>query len=64
MNLSPNEANRNGRKKMRENITLACVTCKQRNYRTSKNKKLTPGKLEFKKYCPFCRSHTPHKEGK
>ena len=25
---------------------------------------LTPGKLEFKKFCPFCRAHTPHKEGK
>jgi len=49
---------------MRENITLVCGTCKQRNYRTSKNKKTTPAKLELKKYCPFCRSHTPHKEGK
>ena len=49
---------------MRENVTLACGTCKQRNYRTSKNKKTTPGKLELKKYCPFCRSHTAHKEGK
>ena len=49
---------------MREFITLICGTCKQRNYRTDKNKKNTPGKLEFKKFCPFCRSHTLHKEGK
>ena len=49
---------------MRENVNLVCGTCKQRNYRTSKNKKSTPGKLEFKKYCPFCRSHQVHKEVK
>jgi large subunit ribosomal protein L33 len=49
---------------MRENITLACSQCKQRNYRTSKNKKTTTDKLEFRKYCPFCRTHTPHKETK
>ena len=49
---------------MRENITLVCGTCKQRNYRTSKNKKTTPEKLELKKYCPFCRSHQVHKEVK
>jgi large subunit ribosomal protein L33 len=49
---------------MRENITLACSQCKQRNYRTSKNKKTTPDKLEMKKYCRFCRTHTPHRETK
>ncbi len=49
---------------MRENITLACSQCKQRNYRTSKNKKTTTDKLELKKYCRFCRSHTLHKESK
>ncbi|OQX13828.1 MAG: 50S ribosomal protein L33 [Desulfobulbaceae bacterium A2] len=49
---------------MRDIITLACTTCKRRNYTTTKNKKNTPGKLEFSKYCRFCRSHTPHKETK
>jgi large subunit ribosomal protein L33 len=49
---------------MRDTITLICSACKQRNYKTTKNKKQTPGKLEFKKYCRFCRSHTLHKEGK
>ena len=29
-----------------------------------KNKKKTTDKLEFKKFCRFCRKHTPHKEGK
>jgi len=42
--------------------TLACETCKRRNYVTTKNKKRTTGKLEFKKYCRFCRKHTSHKE--
>ncbi len=49
---------------MRDIITLACTQCKQRNYTTTKNKKNTPQKLEFKKYCRFCQSHTPHKETK
>ena len=47
---------------MRENITLQCADCKQRNYVTTKNKKTTTGKLEFSKFCPFCRKHTAHKE--
>ncbi len=49
---------------MRDIITLACSECKQRNYTTTKNKKNTSQKLEFKKYCRFCRTHTPHKETK
>jgi large subunit ribosomal protein L33 len=49
---------------MRDIITLACTECKQRNYTTTKNKRTTPQKLEFKKYCRFCRVHTPHKETK
>jgi large subunit ribosomal protein L33 len=47
---------------MRENVALACSACKQRNYVTTKNKKTTTGKLEFSKFCMFCRKHTPHKE--
>ncbi len=49
---------------MRDIITLGCVECKQRNYTTTKNKKNTPQKLEFSKYCRFCRTHTVHKETK
>jgi len=49
---------------MRDIITLGCQACKRRNYTTTKNKRSTPNKLEFKKYCPFCKSHTPHKETK
>lgn len=47
---------------MREGITLACADCKNRNYRTMKNKKNDPERLELKKYCKFCRKETTHKE--
>jgi large subunit ribosomal protein L33 len=47
---------------MREIITLACSQCKQRNYTTTKNKKITTDKLLLKKYCKFCKTHTEHKE--
>ncbi|MBI4379437.1 MAG: 50S ribosomal protein L33 [Nitrospinae bacterium] len=47
---------------MRDIIQLACSECRNRNYSTTKNKKSTPDKLEFKKYCRFCRRHTMHKE--
>ncbi|TLM66132.1 MAG: 50S ribosomal protein L33 [Deltaproteobacteria bacterium] len=49
---------------MRDIVTLACTECKQRNYTTTKNKKNTPDKLEFKKYCRFCQKHTNHRETK
>ncbi|MBI5750065.1 MAG: 50S ribosomal protein L33 [Nitrospinae bacterium] len=49
---------------MRDIIQLSCSECKNRNYSTTKNKKSTPDRLEFKKYCPFCRKHTLHKEVK
>ncbi|MDP8254502.1 MAG: 50S ribosomal protein L33 [Candidatus Alcyoniella australis] len=49
---------------MRDIVTLACTECKRRNYTTTKNKKRTQGKLEFKKYCRFDKRHTLHKETK
>jgi large subunit ribosomal protein L33 len=47
---------------MRDKMTLACSECKQRNYQGNKNRKLHPDRVEYKKFCPFCRKHTPHKE--
>ncbi|MCF8566025.1 50S ribosomal protein L33 [Alicyclobacillus tolerans] len=47
---------------MRVIITLACTDCKQRNYTTVKNKKNDPDRVEFKKFCRFCNSHTVHRE--
>jgi large subunit ribosomal protein L33 len=49
---------------MRDAITLACTECKRRNYMSSRNKKKKTEKLEVKKYCAFCRTHTVHKETK
>ncbi|KXZ38966.1 large subunit ribosomal protein L33 [Alkalithermobacter thermoalcaliphilus JW-YL-7 = DSM 7308] len=49
---------------MRVKITLACNECKQRNYNTTKNKKNNPDRIELKKYCKFCKTHTAHKETK
>ncbi|MDJ0766574.1 MAG: 50S ribosomal protein L33 [Myxococcota bacterium] len=45
-------------------ITLECRVCSERNYTTTKNKRKTPQKLSFNKYCPRCRTHTEHKETK
>lgn len=49
---------------MRENITIACTECKQRNYETSKNKRNNPDRIEMSKFCKFCGKHTVHKETK
>ncbi|UCC78550.1 MAG: 50S ribosomal protein L33 [Candidatus Zixiibacteriota bacterium] len=46
----------------RENIILACTKCKRRNYMDTKNKRLHPDRVEFKKYCRYCNEHTVHKE--
>lgn len=49
---------------VRTRITLACTECKQRNYNTKKDKKTHPDRMETKKYCRFCKTHTMHKETK
>ena len=49
---------------MRDIIALACTECKRRNYSTTRNKKKSSERLELKKYCPWCRTHTVHKESK
>jgi len=46
----------------RPGITLACEQCKRRNYQTTKNKVNTRDRLQLKKYCPWCSSHTDHRE--
>ena len=47
---------------MRTKVCLACTECKRRNYNTNKNKTTNPERMELKKYCPWCRKHTLHKE--
>ena len=49
---------------MRLNIILQCTECKRKNYASEKNKKNTTGRLEVKKYCPWDKKHTVHRESK
>ncbi len=48
----------------RDKITLACPKCEERNYHQTKNKRLHPERVEYRKFCPRCRAHTAHKETK
>ena len=57
-------ATKNGGITMRTRITLACTECKNRNYNTTKDKKTHPERMEIRKYCKFCKTHTTHKETK
>ncbi|HEX4103995.1 MAG TPA: 50S ribosomal protein L33 [Candidatus Paceibacterota bacterium] len=45
-------------------IALRCSVCKRRNYYTTKNKKTVERKIEFNKFCNWCRKHTLHKESR
>jgi len=49
-------------------VLLECTSCREANtpgvsrYRTTKNRRNTTGRVELKKYCPFERKHTLHRE--
>jgi len=45
-------------------ITLACNECRERNYTSQKNRKNDQARLEYRKYCPRCRTHQVHRETK
>ena len=54
-------------------IHIECTTCRTNTnkrsegvsrYTTIKNRRNTPARLEIKKFCPHCNSHTIHKETK
>ena len=49
---------------MRDIIKLTCATCSRANYHTTKNKRTMTEKFVIKKFCPACRKHLDHKEGK
>ena len=49
---------------MRDKIKLISTAGTGFFYTTTKNKRTTPQKLEFKKYDPVVRKHVPFKEGK
>jgi large subunit ribosomal protein L33 len=62
---SPNCASRASRSEeatMREKIKLESTAGTGHFYTTTKNKKTTPEKLEFKKYDPKARKHVAYKE--
>ncbi len=51
----------------RENVTIECTEARKEGkspsrYMTSRNKKLKTEKIEIKKYNPFLRRHTVHRE--
>jgi len=48
----------------RDKVILACTDRQERNYNKTKNKRLHPERVEHRKYCPRCRTHTQHKETK
>ncbi|MDD2730545.1 MAG: 50S ribosomal protein L33 [Candidatus Portnoybacteria bacterium] len=43
-------------------IKLQCKACKRINYWSRKNKRKVERKIEIKKFCKWCKKHTPHKE--
>jgi large subunit ribosomal protein L33 len=43
-------------------VTLACEDCKRRNYQTNKSKRNNPERIQLRKYCRWCKSHTAHRE--
>ncbi len=45
-------------------IKFQCAKCNRINYWSRKNKKKIQHKLELKKFCKWCKKHTPHKEVK
>lgn len=49
---------------MRDTIKLTCANCNRANYHTTKNKRTMTEKFAIKKFCPTCRKHFEHKEGK
>jgi large subunit ribosomal protein L33 len=49
---------------MRDKIKLVSTANTGHFYTTTKNKKTTPNKLEFKKYDPVVRKHVAYKEYK
>jgi len=43
-------------------IRMKCTVCKRINFYTRKNKKKVERKIELKKFCPWDRKQTIHKE--
>jgi len=42
---------------------LECTVCGRHNYAVLRSRQ-DAGKLVLKKYCPYCKHHTEHREGR
>ena len=51
-----------GTRKKEKQVILACVDCSERNYSTDKSQSVAHERLELKKFCPRCKTHTLHRE--
>ena len=51
-------------KKKRDLKKLQCTVCKRFNYYVYKSRGAKEKKLAMKKFCKWCKKHTPHKEVK
>ncbi|MCL6572405.1 MAG: 50S ribosomal protein L33 [Bacillus sp. (in: Bacteria)] len=49
---------------MSKTVTLSCVDCGSRNYSTTVSKETQTERLELKKFCKTCKTHTTHRETK
>jgi large subunit ribosomal protein L33 len=50
-----------GARGTRVSVSLACIECKSRNYKTTK---APEDYVELKKFCKVCKKHTLHRETK
>ncbi|MFC4323855.1 50S ribosomal protein L33 [Litchfieldia salsa] len=49
---------------MRKKIVLACNECGSRNYTTMLNTEKAEERLELKKFCTTCNTHSLHRQTK
>jgi large subunit ribosomal protein L33 len=51
-------------KEVRVLVRMECTECHNINYTTEKNTRKQKERIELKKFCPFDKKHTIHKETK
>lgn len=49
---------------MRKKVILACTVCLNRNYSSYTNRSNQSERLEMRKFCKRCGTHTLHRETK
>ncbi len=48
----------------RTSVSLVCMVCGSRNYKTTKPRREGLSPLVLKKHCKVCNQHTEHREAK